>query len=155
MASPATPSLEHVFTIRADIGPAKSGGVGAHGERLHIPILGGDVSGPRLAGRILPGGSDWPLLRRDGASEISAIYTIEASDGTLILVRNNGLRISSPLVLQRLRAGEAVDPSEYYFRSSPVFEAPDGSHKWLSEGVFVASLAPRGHSIEIAVYLVT
>lgn len=151
---PAEPGLEHVFSIVAEIAPPRSSGRGVAGERLHIPILGGRVDGPRLTGRILPGGSDWPLIRPDGASAIEAVYTIEADDGALILVRNKGLRVSAPQVLQRLRAGEPVDPSEYYFRSAPEFDAPDGPHQWLRENLFIASLAPAGSRITIAVYRV-
>lgn len=152
---PAIPGLEHVFSISAEIAPPRSSGRGLAGERLHIPILGGSVEGPRLRGRILPGGSDWPTIRPDGASAIEAIYTIEVDDGALILVRNNGLRISAPDVLARLRAGEPVAPTEYYFRSAPEFDVPDGPHQWLRESLFVASLAPAGRRIAIDVYRVT
>ncbi|MBK8456059.1 MAG: DUF3237 domain-containing protein [Phyllobacteriaceae bacterium] len=155
MNQAALPGLEPVFTIVAEIAPPRSAGPGLAGERLHIPILGGTVEGRRLSGRILPGGSDWPLIRRDGASAIEAFYTIEATDGTLILVRNRGLRLSSPDVLERLRAGAAVDPTAYYFRSTLEFDAPDGPHQWLRENLFVASLAPAGRRITIDVYRLT
>jgi Protein of unknown function (DUF3237) len=151
----AVPGLDQVFTITAEIGEPRTGGDGPIGERLHIPITGGHVEGPRLSGTIAPGGSDWALLRRDGPSAISARYTIIAADGTPIQVINEGLRVSEPAVTARLRAGEAVDPSEFYFRSSPIFEAPYGSHDWLNNSVFVASLARRGPQVVIAVYRVT
>ncbi len=57
-------------------------------------------------------------------------------------MRNTGLRVSAPGVLARLRASEAVGPGEYYFRSAPRFDAPDGPHAWLRDSLFVASLAP-------------
>lgn len=155
MTSPTVPGLEHAFSIRATIGTAVSAGQGPLGERLHIPITGGSVDGPLLSGTILPGGSDWPLVRRDGTSHISAHYTIRASDGTPILVRNEGLRASPPDVTARLRAGEPVDPSEYYFRTVPAFEAPDGPHAWLNDTIFVASLARHGDGIVVDVYRVT
>lgn len=154
-ATPAEPGLEFVFLIRAHIGDTLSGGQSPKGERLHIQITGGRVEGPKLSGTVAPGGSDWPLVRPDGTSEISARYTIVASDGTPIFVRNDGLRVSSPAVLERLRAGEQVDPSEFYFRASPVFEAPDGPHGWLNDAVFVASLCRVGADILVAVYRVT
>lgn len=155
--TPATPALEHVFIIAAEIGRPLSGGRSAQGERLHIPILGGTVAGPRLSGTIRPGGSDWPLIRPDGTSEIEATYTVVADDGTPILVRNAGLRVSAPEVLARLRAGEAVAPDEYYFRSAPRFDVPDGPHAWLRDRLFVASLAPdpAAGRIVIDVYAVS
>lgn len=70
-------------------------------------------------------------------------------------MRNEGLRVSSANVLARLRAGEAVDPSEFYFRTTPVFEAPDGPHAWLNDAVFVASLCRSGGEVVVDVYRVT
>ena len=43
-----------------------------------IDILGGTVRGPKLNGRILPGGADWQIVRSDGAADIQARYTIES-----------------------------------------------------------------------------
>ena len=155
--TPATPALEYVFTIEARIARPLSGGRSAAGERLHIPILAGTVTGPRLNGTILPGGSDWPLIRPDGTSEIEATYTVVADDGTPILAKNSGLRVSAPEVLARLRACEPVRPEEYYFRSAPRFDAPDGPHAWLRDRIFVASLAPdpAAGRITIDVYAVS
>jgi hypothetical protein len=152
---PAVPGLDFAFLIRAEIGTMQSGGASPKGERLHIPIVGGEVTGPKLSGTVLPGGSDWPLIRPDGTSEISARYTIRADDGALIEVRNDGLRVSTPEVLARLRAGEAVEPSAFYFRSAPIFLAPDGPHGWMNDTLFVASLCRDGSSVLIAVYRVT
>lgn len=154
MSGPVTPTLELVFTIEAEISEARSAGPSPEGERLHIPITGGHVRGPSLTGRILPGGSDWPVIGPDGTSRIEARYSIEAEDGTLIYVVNKGLRVSSDDVRTRLRAGETVDPSEFYMRGAPVFDAPDGVHRWLAESLFVCSLAPRGRTIVIDVYRV-
>ncbi|MCB1383224.1 MAG: DUF3237 domain-containing protein [Notoacmeibacter sp.] len=153
--TPALPGLDYVFTIRAEIGEVRSGGVSPKGERLHIPITGGTVRGPRLNGTILPGGSDWPLIRADGTSEISARYSILTDDGTPIEVHNDGLRVSSASVLVRLRAGETVDPAEYYFRTAPVFAAPDGPHAWLNDSLFVASICRDGDGVAVDVYRVT
>tara|TARA_R100000322_G_scaffold94439_8_gene59121 strand:+ start:30789 stop:31256 length:468 start_codon:yes stop_codon:yes gene_type:complete len=154
VTGPVTPSLELVFTIEAEIDPPRSAGPAPHGERLHIPIIGGRVHGPRLTGRVLPGGSDWPLIEPDGTSRIEARYTLEAEDGTLIYVVNKGMRVSSDTVRERLRAGESVAPSDFYMRAAPVFDAPDGPHRWLSESLFVTSLAPQGRRIVIDVYRV-
>lgn len=151
---PTPPKLALAFTIRAEIEAPLAGGPSLGGNRLHIPITGGEITGPRLQGRVLPGGSDWPLLRTDGATQIEALYSIEASDGTPIMVRNNGLRTSTPEIATKMRAGEMLDPSQYYFRSSPTFDAPDGPHQWLRETIFVASLALAGREIIIDVYAV-
>lgn len=153
--TPVTPGLTLAFTIEAEIDAPRSAGASPDGERLHIAITGGRVHGPRLAGHILPGGSDWPVIAPDGNSRIEARYTIQADDGTLIYVVNKGLRVSSDEVRAKLRAGETVEPSEFYMRAAPVFDAPAGPHRWLTERLFVCSLAPMGRTIRINVYEVT
>ncbi len=152
MTSPAKPGLSPAFTIEAEIDAPRSAGPGPQGERLHIPITGGRVHGPRLNGRILPGGSDWPVVGPDGNSRVEAHYTIEADDGTLIYVVNKAIRVSSAAVTARLRAGQPVSPEEYYMRGAPVFDAPNGPHRWLSEHLFICSIAPMGRLISIDVY---
>lgn len=152
--APPAPPLSFVFEIRADIGPLRRAGPGPAGERQHIAITGGRVDGPRLQGVILPGGSDWVLTRADGASVIDAHYTVLADDGTPIYVHNRGLRVSSPEVLARLRAGEAVAPQEMYFRSAPVFDAPYGPHGWLNDHLFVADLRRDGAQVRVQVFAV-
>ena len=155
MTDPTAPGLEFVFRIEAEIERPRSAGASRTGERLHIPIIGGRVEGSRLHGHVLPGGSDWPVIGADGNSRIEAHYTIEADDGTLIYVVNKALRVSTPDVTARLRAGEVVAPGDYYMRGSPVFDAPDGPHEWLRENVFVCSIAPKGLAVVIDVFQIT
>ena len=131
-------ALRFAFEIRASIAPPVDGGKGRYGHRRIIPISGGTVRGPRLTGRVLPGGADYELQRADGNSQVEAHYVIEAEDGTPIYIRNTGLFIAGPETLARLDAGEEVAPEDYYFRTAPVFDAPDGPHGWLSDRLFVA-----------------
>jgi len=67
----------------------------------------------KLNGRILPGGSDWQIIRADGAADIQARYTIESDTGARILVYSAGLRHGPPEVMARLAKGDNVDPSLY------------------------------------------
>ena len=39
------------------------------------------MRGPKLNGRILPGGADWQIIRGDGAADVQARYTIESDTG--------------------------------------------------------------------------
>jgi hypothetical protein len=149
---PPAPPLEFAFSIDARIGPFTPQGAGPLGQRLHIPIVGGQVTGPRLNGRILPGGSDWALLRSDGASFIDARYTIETGDGTLIYVQSRGLRVSSAEVLERLQTGKEVADEEVYFRCAPTFETPEGAHAWLNQRLFVATVRRTVSGVQLQVF---
>lgn len=139
MAQEAAPGLEFVCTAFVTIGaPLEVGPIGS-GRRRIIPITGGHVAGPRLSGRVLPGGADWQVVLPDGTAQLIARYTLQADDGTLISVVNRGVRRGPPDVLARLAAGEAVDPAHYYFRATPGFEVAPGPHDWLARSVFVAT----------------
>jgi hypothetical protein len=39
--------------------------------------------------------------------------------------------------MKRLSAGEAVDPSEYYFRIAPLFETASERYGWLNRVICV------------------
>jgi hypothetical protein len=113
-------------------------GPSSHGLRRVVPIIGGVVSGPLLQGRVVPGGADWQVVRPDGVLAVEAKYTLQAADGTLIMVTNRGMRHGAPEVIEKLYRGETVDPSMYYFRTSAEFEAPlDSKHAWLNRALFI------------------
>ena len=150
-----TPELGHVCDIEADVGPIRDLGPTPHGRRRIVPILGGVVKGPRLKGEIVPGGADWQYVRSDGVTIAEAVYLLKAHDGTLIQIRNRGVRHGSAEVIQRLTAGEHVDPVEYYFRASPTFLVSPGPYDWLNKNVFVATGARYAREIELWFYRVT
>src|SRR4051794_23777209 len=80
----ATPGMEYVGQVEVAVAPPLVVGTGPLGERRIVPILGGRVAGPRLAGEILPGGADFQLIRPDGVTEIVARYTLRLDDGALV-----------------------------------------------------------------------
>lgn len=154
MSMKAEIGLEFAFEIIAEVGQTLDGGPGRLGTRRIVPITGGTVRGPKLNGRIVPGGADYAIGRPDGAAVVTAHYALEAEDGTPIYIMNEGIRTAAPEVIARLRSGEHVDPAEYYFRSVPTFDAPEGPHGWLSDNIFVAHCARFGPSVRIRVYQV-
>ncbi len=137
-AQPQPPQLAFVFSARITLAaPVEQGTV--DGKRLRfIAITGGTVSGARLTGTVLPGGGDWQSIHADGLTEVAARYTIEAQDGTRIAITNPGVRVAAPEIIARLAAGEDVDPSLYYFRTTPTFTVQAGPHDWLRRQVFIS-----------------
>jgi hypothetical protein len=146
--------LERLFRAEVTLAPALEVGDGPLGRRRIIPITGGAVSGERLSGRVLPGGADWQIVRPDGVAYLEARYTIETHDGALVYVRNLGYRHGPPEIVARLAAGEAVDPSLYYMRTTPWFETGDGRYAWLNRTVCVGSGERLAHAVRIDFYAV-
>ncbi len=149
-----SPALDFAFRLRVSVAPALELGETEAGRRRIIPITGGTIEGPRLSGRVLPGGADWQIVHGDGCAELEARYTLEAADGALISVVNRGLRHGPPEVVAKLIAGETVDPGLYYFRCTPVFETASPAHRWLMRTVFTATGERHPDRVEIAVYAV-
>ena len=150
------PGLEFVYEAGGDLEPPREIGTTYDGTRRIIPILaGGFVKGPRISGRLVGNAADWQLTRPDGVTVADATYAIETDDGVLIQLRNRGLRHGPPDVMARLRAGEAVDPAEYYFRTVPEFIAPDGPYDWLNKSIFVCAGARYAAGIRLWVWRVT
>ncbi|HEY5897630.1 MAG TPA: DUF3237 domain-containing protein [Burkholderiales bacterium] len=122
------------------------------GRRRVIPITGGSFHGEKLSGRVLPGGADWQLVRSDGVAELDARYTLETGDGALIYVRNFGYRRGPADILRKLAAGEPVDPSLYYMRTTPRFETGAPRYQWLNGTICVATGARRAAAVELEIF---
>jgi hypothetical protein len=118
--------------------PQKIGAV-PQGTRAVVPIAGGAFVGPRLRGKVLPGGVDWTLFRADGVLELDLRLTLETEDGALVSMASFGLRHGPPEVLAALARGEAVDPSLYYFRTTPRFETGAPKYEFLNRLLAVAT----------------
>ena len=145
-------SDQPIFTVDAALEPMLNLGRTPYGERRIIGIAGGTVHGPRLQGRILPGGADWQFIRNDGAADIQARYTIEAEGGAHILVNSVGLRHGPPEVIERLARGDKVDPALYYFRTVMRFETGDATLDWLNRILALARGQREAMSVRLDVF---
>jgi hypothetical protein len=139
----APPRTEFVYEAVFELEPSMSLGEGPLGERRMVPITGGRFAGPLLHGRVLPGGADRQLVRRDGVRQLNALYELETHDGAVITVNN------------RVLIADQQGGGRYAFSTLDI-TAPDGPYGWLNRGVFVGtldSLQPR-HEVLIRVFRV-
>ncbi len=141
-----------IFTIRAELANIVSLGRTPYGERRVVGILGGTVRGPKLAGRVLPGGADWQIVRSDGATDIQARYIIETEASARIMVQSNGLRHGPAAVIERLARGESVDASLYYFRTVMRFETAEPMLDWLNRILALARGQREANAVRLDVY---
>ena len=153
------PALELAFRVRLDFGEGpRTRFAPAYTQftRGFVAVIGGEVSGPRLSGRVVPNsGGDWPRLWEGGLVEFEAHYMLEANDGTPIYIHNRGIAHSDRAVMARIEAGENVEPAATYCRVTPRFEAPQGPHEWLCRTIFVGVAERRGASTFFDYYAVT
>jgi hypothetical protein len=142
MNHPAPPDLEFVAAVSIPALEKPLGsGRSARGTPQLIAFSGGTVTGPALAGCVLPGGADVQLIRGDGVAEIDAKYLIETERGARVFVHNCGIARGAPGGL--------------YFRSSPTFETDAPDLQWLMQHVFVGTGAVSGSGIELRWFKVT
>ena len=107
------------------------------GGRRIVYVKAGDFTGPGLKGTVLPGGGDWVLVRKDGISQLDVRITLRTDDDALIFVTYRGLLNMAPEMRSRIMNGGTVDPSEYYFRTTPTFETSSEKYAWLNNLVSV------------------
>jgi Protein of unknown function (DUF3237) len=123
---------EPLFKMTLEVPSLVDLGETPYGRRRIARVAGGSFEGPKLKGRALDGGGDWLLLRRDGVLQLDVRLTLETDDKHLVYMTYKGYRHGPKDVIDKLNKGEAVDPSLYYFRSTPYFETGSDKYAWLN-----------------------
>jgi hypothetical protein len=139
---------EFLFDITADLDRGNQIEVGTtpHGARRIVYVTGGRFEGPKLRGVVLPGGGDWLITRPDGASVLDVRATLRTNDGHTIYTYYRGILYVSPEAREQQVRGEVVDPSEIYFRTTPVYETASEKYDWINRivAVGIGRLTPTG-----------
>ena len=89
------------------IGGVTSAGDTGHGVRRIIPIIGGEVRGEGINGKVCAFGADFQIIRPNELIELEAKYAFETDDGAVVYVENRGIRFGPVELMQRLKRGEA------------------------------------------------
>ena len=144
---------EFLFDLKADLDWAGAIEVGTtpHGTRRIVYATGGTIEGPKVKGVVLPGGGDWAIVRPDGGIVLDVRAACRTDDGYIIYVYYRGLCTIQVGMLGRILGGEAVDPSEYYFRTTPVFETASEKYDWLNRvvAVGIGQFLPTGVTYKV------
>ena len=126
-----------LFVMRLDVRKLQVAGSTPGAFRRIGVIFGGSFQGDRLAGTVLDGGSDWQVVRSDGATTLDVRLVLETNDHALITMTYRGIRHGPADIIERIERGEAVDPATYYFRIAPMFETASERHGWINRVVAV------------------
>jgi hypothetical protein len=105
------------------MGPSFNSKDGIRGHAWYI--IGGKFWGPNIKGTVIPGGADFPVVRRDGVVVVDALYSLRTDDGTIIMIHNRGL---------------GYDKADEKYRLAPEFTVNEGKYDWLNKSIFVATL---------------
>jgi hypothetical protein len=149
------PKLELLFDIHADVEAPQVVGATPQGMRQIFVVKGGSVEGPRVKGKMLPGGGDWALIRSDGVVQLDVRASVQTDDGALIYATYGGVLAAEPAIFGRLLQGEDVPLGEYYFYVNPMFQTGAPQYAWLNTLTAIGrgKVVPGG--VEYRVWAVT
>jgi Protein of unknown function (DUF3237) len=149
------PHLTLIYRLDATLGEPLDLGDFPQGHRRIVPLSGGTFTGPELSGKLVPGASaDWQTVLPDGTALGDIRYTLRTDGGDLLYVESRGVRHGSAEVLGRLGRGEAVDPTEYTFRTATQVETAAPALDWLNKGVFIGVAGRQASGVIYETYLV-
>jgi hypothetical protein len=124
-------TLEHIFSYTATLGqPFEAIGETPLGLRLNAYVTGGEVSGPRLRGRVLPVGGDWLTVRPDGVGVLNVRATMESHDGALVYIEYMGVMELGADGYQRVLRGDL--PARVPIQAAPRFLTAHPAYLWLN-----------------------
>jgi hypothetical protein len=123
--------LQHLFTYTAQIRlPPEVVGPLPDGVRATAYVLGGDMNGPRIRGKVLPVGGDWLLLRTDGIGLVDVRLTLQTHDNALIYMTYTGVLDLGPDGYNKFLCGEM--PPTFPVRTAPRFQTGHPDYAWLN-----------------------
>ncbi len=141
----------HLMTLTLSVAGMQPIGPTPNGNRRIGLVSGGQFEGSKLKGKVLPGGADWIIARPDGSTTLDVRIVLETDDGATIGMTYRGMRHGPAAIMEKLNAGEFVDPSQYYFRTAVSFETAAPRYDWLNRIIAVGtgSRPPEGPIYDI------
>ena len=115
------------------------------GKRRLDRLDKGHFKGPKIQAEMRAGGMDILLGGTDGAVRPDVRLILKLDDGEILLIQYRGVRHAPDEVMQRIAKGERVPPSEYYLRTSLIFETASKKYAWMNRivGVGVGRREPN------------
>ena len=147
--------LEPLVDYHADLRPPVEVGTGPFGMRRIFDVTGGHFEGPRLKGKLLPGGADWLLVGADGVGRLDVRATLATDDGAHIYLSYQGILVIDEKVAAALGSGAATQFGDVSFITQPRFETGDSRYTWLNAIVAVAEGRILSNAVEYRVYRVS
>jgi hypothetical protein len=96
------------------------------GQRTVVGVTGGTFEGPRLRGKVMSPGADWPLAVSQNMRVLDVRTLLVTDDDAKIYMTYRGIIYTPP-------AGQG----ERYWRTVPIFETDSKKYEWLTQAVFV------------------
>jgi len=123
---------EHLFSYSVDVDANMDYMRGMPlGTRLTGYVTGGEIWGPKLNGKILPGGADWSYVHDNGVVEIDCRIMLEAENGDHIYMTYTG-RIDLGTKEAAIEYGKGNLPPIMGNQTLPVLETNSKEYDWAN-----------------------
>jgi len=122
--------LEHIFSYTGTLASPEVIGPMPEGIRVNFYSTGGQITGPRIHGKLRPVGGDWVTVRKDGVALLDVRTTFETDDGALILVTYQGMVDFGDDGHDKFLRGDL--PPAVQIRISPRFITSHPEYLWLN-----------------------
>ena len=141
--------LEHIFTVTGTLAaPPEVIGPLPEGFRVNFYSSGGEITGPKLRGKVRAAGGDWLTVRHDGMAVLDVRATIEMDDGALIDAAYRGLGDLGPDGYDKFVRGDL--PATMALRTGPILRSAHPSYQWLQRETFIGYGAVDFARLEVA-----
>jgi len=126
----ANPDLEYVCSYWATLAAPEVVGPVPEGIRINFYVTAGEVSGPKMRGRLRTVGGDWLILRSDGVGVLDVRATMELDDGALIYTTYGGVVDLGPDGYNQFLKG--ILPPRPELRIAPRYHTSHRDYLWLN-----------------------
>lgn len=130
-----------VLTAEVALDNVYNVGMTPFGQRVVAVTQEGTMTGPKIQGKVLPGGLDFNLALSNGVQEVEQVLVLQTSDNNYALMRNAG-------------TGASGDDVRVVYD----FEAPKGgAFAWLNTGKYVGrrSIDAAAKKMTLSIYEVS
>ena len=118
---PETLKSEFLMDLILETQPAVS-----IGPRTAVAVTAGTFEGPKLRGKVISPGADWPLAVNQNLRILDVRTLLVTDDDQRIYMTYRGVIFTPP-----------QGQGERYWRTVPIFETDSKKYEWLTQAVFV------------------
>ncbi len=122
--------LDYLCSYNARLSAPEVIGPVPGGIRVNFYILGGDIEGPKLRGRLRGVGGDWLTIRDDGVGILDVRTTMESHDGAVIEAEYTGVGDLGPQGQELFLNGDL--PKVLPLRCIPRVRTSHPDYAWLN-----------------------
>jgi hypothetical protein len=97
------------------------------GPRTVVAVTGGTFEGPKLKGKVIGPGADWPMRISDTMRVLDVRTILQTDDDQKIYMTYRGV----------IRTPAPGQQGERYWRTTPIFETDSKKYEWITQIVAV------------------